>query len=1005
MSASLSAQSKAQSLRYFDTSYYLNSNPDVLAAVVASRTTAFDHFANFGAKEGRSPNALFNASSYIANNPDIAFAVGAGRIHSGWDHFVNVGIVEGRSNGTFTGTFNSAAYLAANADVAAAISSTSFRSAYEHFLLFGRAEGRAATNTAGDSITSLPGQTFTLTTGTDNFIGSAGNDTYTASTVYDSNEAVTATSTYTVADQLSGGAGTDTMNLVISGAQNAAVVIPSGSITGVETLNVRNTVAQSAELDASTIAGLTTFAADRSVGATAVVHLASGASAGMIGDGTVANGAFAAGYVAAATAGILNISGGTTAGAVTLSGPGLTSQTVNSTGATNIIGALALAATDTSLTVNATTNLTTDAVSNTTAAALTTVTVTGAGAVSFGSTALESKVTKIDASANTGGLTVALGSAVTQAVTGSSGNDVITSGAILTTGSVNAGAGTDTLVVSAVAQVNTVSLAAKYTNFETLRVNGTIDASLIAGITAIQLTDATNSITNMTATQAAAVTARASIGATTLTLATATGTSDVLNMTMGLGTTTAVASNAGILTTTGFETMNLRAVAGPTAAAGTDTTSTITGAIVNTSLTAINLTGTAFSLTDIATTKAVTIDGSALTGNKATTVLGLTVAGSATAGSTIIGSAFGDRFTIAAEGSTYNGGAGADIITTTAAILNPDGTTDVIIAGGSGSDTLTLTGALTLTDVHFTNVTGMEKLATAVTTAVSYTGFGAAVKAAFADGLTITSGTLADGATYTVAAGLYDKAVTLTLVSAGIGDTTADNIAITTGVGADTITVTAADFVGAVGAAGAIAVTTGAGNDTISVTTGIVLAVTGTSAVTINAGTGADVITSVGVNAAAGAGVLTPTYVIAAGDSLVSAFDSITGFDMANGTLSSSTLDFASVSITAYTATAATGFTGAELTVAVATGTGLVTFAGTSAAGATLAQKIAAVQSVVITTAGDSALFTHAASSGVVSSYVFNNNATADSVVELVGITATALGTTTVNTAGLIFIA
>ena len=151
-------------------------------------------------------------------------------------------------------------------------------------------------------------------------------------------------------------------------------------------------------------------------------------------------------------------------------------------------------------------------------------------------------------------------------------------------------------------------------------------------------------------------------------------------------------------------------------------------------------------------------------------------------------------------------------------------------------------------------------------------------------------------------------------------------------------------------------ITTGAGNDTITYSHGTqVTVVSGTAAVVINAGTGADIINATGVNHTSG---LTDTYTIAAGDSLVSAYDSITGFDLGSGSLFASTLDFASVGLTSYSATAATGFTSAELNVAVSA-TGVVTFAGTSSASATLAQKIAAVQSVVITNAGDSALFTH----------------------------------------------
>ena len=73
-------------------------------------------------------------------------------------------------------------------------------------------------------------------------------------------------------------------------------------------------------------------------------------------------------------------------------------------------------------------------------------------------------------------------------------------------------------------------------------------------------------------------------------------------------------------------------------------------------------------------------------------------------------------------------------------------------------------------------------------------------------------------------------------------------------------------------------------------------------------------------------------------------------------------------------------------------GSGLVTFAGTSAASITLDQAIAAVQSVVATSNGETAVFTYT-TSGVTDTYVFNNNTT-DSVVKLVGISAAALITT-----------
>ncbi len=170
-------------------------------------------------------------------------------------------------------------------------------------------------------------------------------------------------------------------------------------------------------------------------------------------------------------------------------------------------------------------------------------------------------------------------------------------------------------------------------------------------------------------------------------------------------------------------------------------------------------------------------------------------------------------------------------------------------------------------------------------------------------------------------------------------------------------------------------------------------------AITVIGGKGADIISVTHVNAANTAGQLkgSALFTIAAGDSTTTSYDVITGFRMAGATAGtvSDNLDFAAVSINAYAATAAAGYTAAQLTVAVSAA-GLVTLAGTSAATLSLADTISAIQSVVTANNGDTALFTYA-TAGVTSSYVFNNNTTADSVVQLVGISGTTL-TTTANT-------
>jgi hypothetical protein len=54
----------------FDAEYYLLANPDVGAA---GADAAF-HFATFGWREGRDPNAFFDTSAYLSTYTDVAFA-------------------------------------------------------------------------------------------------------------------------------------------------------------------------------------------------------------------------------------------------------------------------------------------------------------------------------------------------------------------------------------------------------------------------------------------------------------------------------------------------------------------------------------------------------------------------------------------------------------------------------------------------------------------------------------------------------------------------------------------------------------------------------------------------------------------------------------------------------------------------------------------------------------------------------------------------------------------
>ena len=839
---------------YFNAQYYLTQNPDLLAAGINTVEAAWAHYVNYGAAEAlngvssRSPAPWFDVKYYLSVNPDLVTSGLTGA--QLFEHFVKYGIDEGRVPSAAAAQMTDAsllAYAKGNADLATAFGvaadATSLTDAQRdglanHFYEYGYKEGRADAPFTPDN---NPGETFVLTTGPDNIVGTSGNDTING--VVDGSGAGNIT-TLSAIDTVNGGAGYDTVNITAT-ANATGDVLNSAQVSNVEAINVR--AIANVSLDASQVVGLKSVNADKATANLTVTNLASGASAGMVGNGVVANGNLSAGYVAGATDATVNISGGTTAGNVIITGTGIKSATVNSTGAANTIGALTGAASTTSTTIDAATNLTTGAVTNAGA----TLTIKGAGAVNLSAAALEAGVTKVDASANTGGVTVALGSAVTQTVTGGSGNDVITTGAVLTTGTVDGGAGTDTLVLSNVSHANTAALAAKYTNFEVLRVNGTFDASLIAGINAIELSGATNNISKLSATQAGAVTALANIGATTLALATDTGTADVVSLTLGDGK--GAAFDTGALTVNGIETLNIKANA---KAGDADQTSVIASFTAD-KLTAINLTGSAVTLQNAATTKAVTIDASALTGDGSAAPagpVGLTITGNVVTGSKVIGSSVNDTFNLGTGFATYNGGAGNDTFNATVAQLNT-GADYNVIDGGAGTDTLNINNgantAVTIVDNNLSKVSGIEKIVIATSGTANQsiqTGgwFDAAFKANGVDLTTVsTTGTIGiDMTSFTGAATLTTTSTTgnqtIQTGTAGGNDkvtavATTGNVSVTTGAGDDVVSVTTA---GTGAGEGAITINTGAGNDTIT----IVNAVGGDGA-TITAGAGADKIT------------------------------------------------------------------------------------------------------------------------------------------------------------------
>jgi len=644
----------------FDANYYLSARPDVFNAFVATAGAtgqtwaqfAEAHFNTFGRFEGSNPNSVFNTTAYLTANPDVA-AAGV----NPFQHFLSFGITEGRAPNASVpgaGAFDSAAYLAANADLGTA-GITTAAAAYAHYLEFGQFESRP-----GTPVVTTPGSSFTLTTAVDAPVATSGSDSFIG--VVDL--ATPANSTLTAADAVNGLAGNDTLRIITQGAGAIADATNGANVSNVETVEIRAVSTGGVALAGTSVPGATLIVNDVSTDALTLTALADVTAIKINGNAVATNGATTAAYVATATSGEVTINGGVTAGAIAVNGAGLTSLAITSSGAANTTGAISTTGTPTAVTLDAKTNLTTTSLAVGTNAAAQSLTITGAGKATLGT--LDTDFATVDASGNSGGIVATMSGTATTKITGSSAADTITTAGVLTTGSVDAGAGTDILAVVG-ADVGTAALGAKYSNFETLQVNDTASVNLdhIAGITAIRIADGggTTGVTNLTAAQAAAITlVSGGAGAVTIGVKNATDIGQIDTVTIGVNdgaaTVGTVALTAPVMT--GVEKLVLNA--GPDAI----NVSALTSA---TSLDSIVLNATHASGTSTVTSGAITpnantfIDASGSTAATAIDFGGITAAGNAI---------------------KIAGGSGADTITTSG--VNAD-----FVDGGKGLDSLIIT--------------------------------------------------------------------------------------------------------------------------------------------------------------------------------------------------------------------------------------------------------------------------------------------------------------------------
>lgn len=701
-------------LQLFGEAFYLLQNPDVAQAVEAGAMTAVEHFLLFGQNESRPINASIDLGDYLNANPDVAKAVADGFM-SAMAHLMMFGVQEFRDLGNGVNlrdfakdpAFNQAltsgnieTALARVGDVAPFLPTfvkpanwiipattplpIGFVPVEGKYLVvpegFELPEGtelpegfepKAPPDDPPDNPPVTP-EIFILTTGVDTIMGTIGNDGIRG--VVDSD--VAANNTLSTADSIDGGAGNDTFNILFDVA--AATAMPAATIKNVENFELRNVSGHALTVDFATISGEEQVWNTASTSDVTVNNLASGTVLGVQGNAGLAVSATNATYVAGATAASILISGGvgTTAaasGAISATGADLTLAIITSQGGANFVGGVTLANTVKTVNIDVQTNLTTTAFGGVAAGAV--LNVSGAGKASLGT--LDASVDVIDASKNTGGVTLMLDGETDTKFTGGAGADVVTLGAsALTTGTVDGGAGNDTLVANST-NLNSAATGAKYINFEVLRSTsgGTINLDNIAGITAIELDG--GSVTGLSAAQAGSVKVLSSppdFGTYEIGVrgASTAGQIDTVALTIDDGLVTKDTIYLNLPTLTGVENLNINAVDNVNVWSLANAISlnsiTLSGAGDQ------SITADAVNLSDN-----TVIDGSAATG-KLIIDASSAQAGIATVGFSITGGSAIDTINGTLKGDIINGDAGSDT-------LFGRGGADTIV-GGEGNDVI-----------------------------------------------------------------------------------------------------------------------------------------------------------------------------------------------------------------------------------------------------------------------------------------------------------------------------
>ena len=278
---------------------------NVKAIIAENGMNAWTHYVQYGSDEGVNPSNAFDADAYL--DAKTAALVAAGEKQPDGSEWTPEAVQKAISDAGMT--------------------------VLEHYMTYGgKGEGEVAQGVTfpvpdDQKVPSNnPGETFTLTTGIDTFIGGDGDDIFNA-TESEGN------STLTALDKLDGGAGEDTLNIV----QTAAVdtTIAGATVTSMEKVNITSGGAVKTDTTTWGTKALNitaTGAVDATVADTTdVTATTSGANTTILGGKAV------------------SVTGGT--GATSITGDGLTTVSVKGGGAVTIDNTLnAVSSTGTTMT-------------------------------------------------------------------------------------------------------------------------------------------------------------------------------------------------------------------------------------------------------------------------------------------------------------------------------------------------------------------------------------------------------------------------------------------------------------------------------------------------------------------------------------------------------------------------------------------------------------------------------------------------------------------------------